>query len=288
MKSVARYMIRMDDITPDMDWDKFNRIRTVFEENNIHPLLGVVPDNRDPKLMIQEKAEDFWSIIRELRDKGWVISQHGTFHQYVTEDSGILGLKNASEFAGLSYQEQVKKIIEGKSILEQNGINTRIFMAPGHTFDDNTVKALKELGFDTVTDGLYYRPYTYKDILFVPCRLQGYRNIKGIDTVCLHANNMSDSDIENLEMFCKNNSDKIYPFLSEEIRASAVKYSIFVRFVEHIEVYKRWVKNRISNSDRMKWYMQYTDDPKKIKKHVKRVICLPLLFAGSRRRNESD
>ncbi|MBO5623235.1 MAG: DUF2334 domain-containing protein, partial [Butyrivibrio sp.] len=38
--------IRMDDITPDMDWDKFLRFKSLLDEHGIKPLIGVVPDNR--------------------------------------------------------------------------------------------------------------------------------------------------------------------------------------------------------------------------------------------------
>ena len=30
-------MIRMDDITADMNWDRFNRIKDIFEEYGIKP-----------------------------------------------------------------------------------------------------------------------------------------------------------------------------------------------------------------------------------------------------------
>ena len=43
--------VRMDDITPDMNWDNFYFFQELFRETGITPLLGVVPDNRDPKLI---------------------------------------------------------------------------------------------------------------------------------------------------------------------------------------------------------------------------------------------
>ena len=78
-------MIRMDDITPDMDWNKFNRIRAVFERYQIRPLLGVVPDNQDKDLHFGNLKEDFWEVMRSLQKEGWVIAQHGTHHRYLTK-----------------------------------------------------------------------------------------------------------------------------------------------------------------------------------------------------------
>lgn len=39
--------IRMDDITPDMNWDNFLALKALFDKYHICPLIGVVPDNRD-------------------------------------------------------------------------------------------------------------------------------------------------------------------------------------------------------------------------------------------------
>ena len=43
----------MDDITPDMDWKSFEAFEQLFERYGCYPLLGIVPDNLDPKLMGQ-------------------------------------------------------------------------------------------------------------------------------------------------------------------------------------------------------------------------------------------
>jgi len=271
-------MIRMDDITADMDWNKFNRIRGIFEQYHILPLLGIVPRNLDEKLRFQEEKENFWEIVRSLQQMGWSIAQHGTYHTYVTEDRGMLGLKNASEFAGLSYEEQYAKIETGKRILEENGIYTDIFMAPGHTYDKNTIKALYNLGFCTVTDGLSNMPYYYEKMLFVPCRLQEYRNVKGLDTICLHSNLMADEEIKELEAFCRKNQEYIIPFLPDELKMYARKRTCAVIISEKTELFRRRVKNKVANSVRLNWYMKYTYDKNSKIKILKRILFLPMLL----------
>lgn len=275
-------MIRMDDITPDMNWDKFNQIRAIFDKYGIKPLIGIVPDNRDTKLSIQEKHADFWEEMCSLQKSGWTVAQHGTFHQYVTKDSGILGLKDASEFAGLSYEEQFSKLKTGKQILEEHGIRSGIFMAPGHTYDKNTIKALKELGFTAVTDGLYHKPYYMDGIICVPCRLQEYRNIQGLDTICLHSNLMSEKEIKELERFCEKNKQNIISFNPEEMKNKAVKRNCIVALSERKVLIVRRIKNKIANSKRLKWYMQYTYDKSSKKKLAKRIFCLPMLLFGGK------
>lgn len=49
---------RMDDITPDMDWKSFEAFEQLFERYGCYPLLGIVPDNLDPKLSV-DPARNF-------------------------------------------------------------------------------------------------------------------------------------------------------------------------------------------------------------------------------------
>ena len=70
--------IRMDDITPDMNWDNFLALKALFDRYHICPLIGVVPDNRDDGLRIMEPREDFWEYLKELQGEGWMIAQHGS------------------------------------------------------------------------------------------------------------------------------------------------------------------------------------------------------------------
>ncbi|MCM1103085.1 MAG: DUF2334 domain-containing protein [Clostridium sp.] len=202
---MQQLLIRLDDITPDMDWEKFERLEALFEQYGIHPIIGVVPDNRDETLHKQEPAEDFWKRIRALTDAGWVIAQHGFTHVYVNRNAGLLGINPFSEFAGLSYQEQYEKLKAGQEILRKNGINASMFMAPGHTFDKRTLKALRALGFVSVTDGYDDRPYRRGGLLFFPCTLSEPRLPKRFDTLCLHSNEMGQAQFDALAGFIGRN-----------------------------------------------------------------------------------
>lgn len=44
---IMKIALRMDDITADMNWDNFFRLKELFDKAGVRPLLGVVPDNRD-------------------------------------------------------------------------------------------------------------------------------------------------------------------------------------------------------------------------------------------------
>ncbi len=278
MSNKTECMIRLDDITPDMNMERFHRVKEVLDKYQICPLIGVVPQNRDETLHKVENDAEFWNLVKELQNCGWKVAQHGTYHVYETSDSGLLGINPFSEFAGLSYDIQLEKIQTGKKILEDNGIATDIFMAPGHTFDNNTLKALVECGFKVVTDGLYKKPYYEKGLLFVPCRLRGFKKPDGIDTVCLHTNLMDEQDVKALETFCRNNREVIVDFDAMRYREFAAQRTFAVRMSEKIVLFKRQIKDKIANSKRLVWYMERTNHGSSKVKWVKRMVCLPMLL----------
>ena len=160
--------IRLDDITPDMDWEKFLIFKELLTLYNIKPLIGVVPENKDNNLIREEKKADFWSYVKELQKEGWSIAMHGYQHIYDTNQGGMFPLNHFSEFAGHSLEIQKKKIKTGKALLEEKGIYTDIFMAPAHSYDKNTLTALKENGFCKITDGFGSKPYIWQGMTFYP------------------------------------------------------------------------------------------------------------------------
>ncbi len=271
-------IIRLDDITPDMNWEKFYKVEAILDRYSVRPLIGIVPDNQDETLHFEEKKIDFEEKIKDWQKKGWVFAQHGTYHVYETKDSGILGINPFSEFAGLSYEVQVEKLSKGRLMLEDMGVNTDIFMAPGHTFDKNTLKALKDTGFTTITDGLYKLPYREKGLLLVPCRMCSNFKVKGFDTICLHTNVMEDKDCRQLEEFCKQHKDEIISFLPEELEKMAVKRTLFIRFYEKVVLWKRMIKNKVAHSEKLIWYMEWTNHKNSKIKWMKRVVYIPVLL----------
>lgn len=292
---MQQLLIRLDDITPDMDWEKFERLEALFEQYEIHPIIGVVPDNRDRKLHKQEPRADFWERIRALQKGGWVIAQHGFTHVYVNKKSGLLGINSYSEFAGLSYQEQYEKLKEGQEILKKQGIHTAMFMAPGHSFDRQTLRALKRLGFASVTDGYCSRPYRRSGLLFLPCTLSGPRLPKRFDTLCLHSNEMGQAQFDALADFIGRhrkligNADELC-FLERtghttEKKGSQMEaypctcvvraYVPFGWLEEHKNLFLRRVKCFAAENETMQEYFRRTDSDDAVEKKRKRLCGLP-------------
>ncbi len=198
-----RITMRLDDITSDMDWNKFGRVKKILDEHGIKPLIGVVPDCKDSKLKIDPDREDFWQIVQKLQSMGWVVAMHGFNHIYTTKDGGLFPLNHKSEYAGLPFDTQDKMIREGKEILKSHGIETDIFMAPSHSYDKNTLKALKKNGFTKVTDGFGKSPYKRCGITFNPISFNRSMSLKyggnGITTFVYHANTMDDGNFKSME-----------------------------------------------------------------------------------------
>lgn len=191
--------VRMDDITPDMNWGNFNYFRKLFQEIGITPLLGIVPDNRDAKLRCGEAREDFGAVMRELADEGYTFAMHGYRHLYTTSNGGMFPLNRNSEFAGLACDRQREMLRAGREKLEAWGVRTDIFMAPSHSYDRNTLKALRETGFARITDGFGRRPYVYAELTFYPISFQMSRSLKakgGATTLVIHANTVTEAEKE--------------------------------------------------------------------------------------------
>lgn len=213
------YLYRIDDINPAMDWKTFDKIMSVFKEGKVVPLLGLVPDNKDDFLKYGKEREDYYDIIKTMiENKEIDICQHGYTHEYTTVQKGVnqilYGMVSTSEFSNLPYEKQYDMIQKGKKILEQNGIeNIDTWMAPSHTNDTNTLKALKALGFKYITDGVAVYPFFRYGLKFMPVQIFHPRKVFsfGTYTICLHLFDLDDNLIENIRQHIKS-SDNIISF----------------------------------------------------------------------------
>ena len=200
--------VRMDDIAPGMDWKKFKEFKALLDEYGIKPLIGVVPDNQDGNLERAEEnkeyggdgaPEDFWAYIRKLQEQGWIVAMHGYQHVYTQKKGGVFPLNLFSEFAGLPMAEQFAMLEKGRAVLDSHGIKTDIFMAPAHSYDKNTLKALYQAGFRKITDGFGNRPYLWRQMCFYPISFRLENSLQregGWTTMVVHANTASGKDME--------------------------------------------------------------------------------------------
>ncbi len=211
------YLMRLDDASEYMDLKKWERMEKLLDNYNIKPIFGIIPNNKDIELLKYEKIDDFWLIMRKWKNKGWIPALHGYTHVFETDNAGINPVNNRSEFAGVSYECQCQKIKNGIEILKKNGIEAKIFFAPAHTFDNNTLRALKDKSeiriiSDTIANDIYYKDEFY----YIPqqsgeCRELPFKTV----TFCYHPNLMTEKDYIQLEKFLSKHKKK-FSILNEK------------------------------------------------------------------------
>lgn len=248
--------VRLDDITPDMDWAKFRRLEKILDENHILPLLGIVPDNQDPNLKRNPAMPDFDVQIKTWEAKNWAFAMHGWKHIYTTKKGGLFPLNNFSEFAGAPKEKQREMICDGKKKLQDMGVVTDIFMAPAHSFDRHTLTLLKEAGFQYITDGFGVTPYQWKGLKFLPIAFWKSKDIEkseGYTTLVFHTNTMNEQDFQDFEKIVQNHKNDFISY-KEYLRIPAVKQTLSGRIKEYaMACLKRLLvclyslKNRILN-----------------------------------------
>ncbi len=229
-----KIIVRMDDICPWMDIDRFNKYIEMLSNLGIKPLLGIVPDCRDKQLMISE-VTGFWELMREYKKKSYPIAMHGVFHTYVSNKEGLVCKRPMSEFAGLSYKEQYEKLSHGLAVMREQDLETDVFFAPGHSYDCNTLKALKKLGFNYISDGRSFGPYILEGVKCIPAA-SAYRLHfgRGLLTICIHSNNKSEKDYMRLKEFLEKKKNKIISF--NEAKAFSAKRYLLSRIGEKVNL----------------------------------------------------
>ena len=86
---------------------------------------------------------------------------------------GLNPVWNRSEFAGVPLDQQKEKISLGISIFRSNGIEPQFFFAPAHTYDKNTLLALKsESNIRIISDTIAIKPYFEDGFVYI---LKNYR-----------------------------------------------------------------------------------------------------------------
>lgn len=211
----TKYLIRLDDACPSMDRANWERIEDILDRYDILPMVGIVPHNEDENLMRDSEDGLFWDKVKEWKSKGWSIALHGYNHCYMSSDAGINPFWKRSEFAGVSLDQQKEKIRKGVSILKEHGINPKYFFAPSHTYDENTLEALRqESNIRIISDSIGRKPYKKDDFIFIP-QIVGHCMeipLPGVWTFCLHPNSMTDANFGATEMFVKQHQNEFISF----------------------------------------------------------------------------
>jgi predicted deacetylase len=183
-----------------MNWAVWEPVERALQRFDIRPILAVVPDNRDPKLIVDAPVGDFWDRVRRWQRRGWTIGWHGFQHRYETPSGGLMGIHAGSEFAELDVSVQRAKLTAAHRIFREQGVSPSVWVAPGHSFDAVTVGLLPEFGIRIISDGFYWRPVSRGSCIWIPQQLWRFRSMPhGLWTVCCHVNSWNDAELHAFE-----------------------------------------------------------------------------------------
>lgn len=216
---MSKYIMRLDDACEKRNIKCWDRIEKILDNYGIKPLVGVIPHCEDSMMDAYPIDDRFKTRIKNWADKDWIIALHGYNHVYSSKSGGINPVNYRSEFAGESLEVQKEKIRSGVSILNNIGINPKVFFAPSHTFDENTIIALKEeSNIKIISDTIANDSYEKYGMTFVPQQSGRVRKLPfKIVTFCYHPNTMNEKDFSDLEDFLKKYQEKFIPFPLQEV-----------------------------------------------------------------------
>jgi len=240
---MTKYLFRIDDVAEEMsNWDNFEKLCKVFKKYKIKPIIAVIPDNKDPE--IKGKKKKGW--IKLIKD--FTIAQHG-YHHLKTGTGGLNKLNPYGEFAGLSYKDQYDMIKKGRDILIKKGLKINTFAAPWHSYDKNTIRALDNLLFYHISEGLNVHEH-YDSVIWIPVSdWKISKKLIGTRTLTMHAQDITPKKVDIIKQFIKENRKDIISI--EEInpfgrsRFSLYWFYFWFRYAYHSPLPRliKWLKN---------------------------------------------
>jgi predicted deacetylase len=209
----AQYLLRIDDLCPTVHAERWQRLRALIEEFGIRPILAVVPANRDRDLDASPRDRDFWNSMRAMQANGAAIALHGLNHVCSARGRSLIPLHATSECAGLDLDAQSYRIARGLEILRSHGLEPRLFVAPRHGFDRNTLLALREQGVGFISDGFARLPFVRFGVTWIPMQLWSpVVRATGLWTICIHPNTADNACIEGLRRFLTDHAPEFTSF----------------------------------------------------------------------------
>ena len=197
--SGMKVLVRLDDFTPNRNVGRWDQIEHVLDSLGIKPLVACIPN--DQYFGTAATTSEFWDQVRKLQRKGWAIALHGETHLVTPIAAGAsqeIFFAEKGEFVGLPEDVQSEIVARAWSAFAEQGLRPKVFVAPNHGFDANTVRAICKHGaMPFVSDGVSWRVFRDRGLVWLPqidWRMPRVRF--GFRTVCLHPSTMSKGELE--------------------------------------------------------------------------------------------
>ena len=124
--------------------------------------------------------------------------------------------------------------------MKEHRLHPKYFFAPSHTFDENTLVALREeTSIRIISDTIALKPYRKNDFTFIP-QISGHcvkMPLPGVYTFCLHPNTMNDAQFIQTERFLQEHGSEFISFndldlenlLGKDIISKLLSWAYFMR-----------------------------------------------------------
>jgi len=176
-------VFRFDDYSSRSSTDIEIKLIDAFQKYNACCTFAVIPyvcagdiNDTRPQDIVALTSVKADILINAIEAGVLEIALHGYSHQTIRERMYF----GSTEFSGLDYNAQVKKIAKGKEYLEKI-LDTRIttFIPPWGGYDLNTIRALEKLDFKTISAGECSDATEVSTLKFLPatCDLLHLRNV---------------------------------------------------------------------------------------------------------------
>lgn len=214
------YLLRVDDASAHWAREKWHRMYDLLARQGVRPVVAIIPDNRDPDLLAYPLDDDFDSTMLKWIGEGWTPAMHGYTHAVMTDRGGLNPVQEKSEFAGLPLAEQKRRVGLGYRALRERGIQPRLFVAPYHTFDGNTLTALREeTDIRIISDTVAVNVWMKDDFFFIPQQSGMARALRlPLVTFCYHPNVMDEGSFGRLERFIVAHREQFVSFDQIELK----------------------------------------------------------------------
>ncbi len=164
------------------------RVVTVFQNQHIPLVLGVIPCNSKEQIIFEEDYPFLSNLKVGVRNQSIEIAQHGMNHLKVSN----------GEFGNVEMYEQLRRMNKGKHALDSIfDIKVTTFIPPWNTYDNNTLLAMQHLGFKSISSAscigqswsnskISYYPETIEDFATLLSVLEHNKNRDGVVVVMFH------------------------------------------------------------------------------------------------------
>ncbi|MEM4780913.1 MAG: DUF2334 domain-containing protein [Halalkalicoccus sp.] len=149
-------IFRNDDVQPWYETETMRAVDGVFIEEGVPVTVGVIPNpGGDLPLTEDEATCEYLGSLQEDHPGQFEMALHGYTHLPETDFYG------GSEFGGQPYEEQIDRIADGDRILRECVEPSSTFIPPMNTYDDDTVRAVENGSYTTISGGTWFTDRHY-------------------------------------------------------------------------------------------------------------------------------